>query len=309
MRQPFCDAWGEAHVLGALPPELQETSGLALSTAYPGRRYYVRDSGNGLGFYYSDPRKGVPVVVGVRVGGYAPYDVEDIDLGPCTDTEDCLFLADIGDNHLRRTTLEVVAIKELPYYPLETAWWARLFRPAQVAVTPFRRIKLRYPGRPANAESIGVHPNGDLFIFTKARNGRQGEVCATEIFWVAREEWQMARDDVVLPVHRLGEIDLRLLLPGAPADHQVISSVDISPAGDRFLAITYGPAIEFSLNLADQWLPPTGDLQEGIDYRVIPIPPVPAQESVSYTPDGRGFVYCGEMAGQAIRAVHCVSAR
>lgn len=145
-------------------PEITEASGLVASRQNPGVLWTHNDSGFGatvfalstngvpLGRYY------VPTVFG---GNY-----EDIAIGPGPDPQHhWLYLGDIGDNFLGRSSIRVVRFPEPAIYLYQSN--APLIRPTIAA----QEIHLHYPDGPFDAEAVMVDPlSGDLFIATKATN-------------------------------------------------------------------------------------------------------------------------------------------
>ncbi len=70
--------------------------------------------------------------------------------------QDCLFIADIGDNNARRSSISVYQVSE----PSAGA----------SAVSPSRAVTARYPDGPRDAEAMFIHA-GDIYIVTKGRKG------------------------------------------------------------------------------------------------------------------------------------------
>jgi len=93
-----------------------------------------------------------------RVQGFKPKDVEDLRLGPCGNGKDCLFIGDIGDNDLKRRTIEVIVVEE----PSADERTNTDFANASGCDIP---IGLTMP------ESLAVHPDGTILVLTKNENG------------------------------------------------------------------------------------------------------------------------------------------
>jgi hypothetical protein len=154
-------------VTGAVPDELQESSGLAISRTQPGVIWSHNDSGDGPNLYAIDITGKLLAIV--RVTGAMARDWEDIAAGPCpadTTTPDasagpssCLFIADSGDNDQVRPDVSIYVVTE----PRLGAG-----SPSTVAA---RTLRYRYPSGPTDAEALAVRPNGDLTIVSKGRSG------------------------------------------------------------------------------------------------------------------------------------------
>ncbi len=135
-----------------LLPDVEETSGLAVSRRDPNVLWSHNDSGNAAVLFALDP-KGVMrgrVRVPVRT-----RDWEDISVGRCP-SGDCLYLADIGDNGQRRRQVQIYRVAEPQPGDHETAL------PDVFNAT--------YADGPHNAEALFVI-GSDLFIVTKDRIG------------------------------------------------------------------------------------------------------------------------------------------
>jgi hypothetical protein len=209
----LCRQWTDAVSIGALPPPLRESSGIAASRDYADRLYHINDSGDAGRFYVSnlDGRDLQPVTV----SGFRTRDAEALSLGPCPNAarQSCIYLGDIGDNRRRRQTIEVAAIEERVTF--------------ESTATPLARFSFRYPDGPHDAESMAVHPDGRLFILTKEHPAR---LYSTRLDGV---------QDVLTAVTTL-DTDT------APTD------MAISDDGARLIVLTYKGAVEFAITFAEQ---------------------------------------------------------
>lgn len=154
----------EVTLLMELPAQIRESSGLVASRVNPGVFWTHNDSGGDPVLYALWPED--EVVRELRLTGASARDWEDMDEGPCPDDEGsrCLYVGDIGDNFGRRTSVEVLFVREPsidpdPDGPLTASW--------QVA-------HLRYPEGPRDAEALIVSDSGRLRIVTKGREGEHG---------------------------------------------------------------------------------------------------------------------------------------
>jgi len=151
--------------VGAVPDELKESSGLAISRTQPGVLWSHNDSGDGPSLYAIDISG---KLLGVfRVSGAMARDWEDISSGPCPaeistpappEKSACLFIADTGDNNQVRPDVSIYIVVEPRVGDAG----------ASVAA---RTLRYRYPSGPTDAEALAVKPNGDLTIVSKGRNG------------------------------------------------------------------------------------------------------------------------------------------
>lgn len=139
--------------LAPLPDSVDESSGVAASRRYPGVFWTHNDSG-GRELLFAVDATG-RLLGRVRVSGARSRDWEDIALGPCP-AGDCLYIADTGDNRLRRADAVVYRIPEPA--------------PTDTASLPAERFPFRYPAGPRDTEAFYVLPDGDLFLVTKGRD-------------------------------------------------------------------------------------------------------------------------------------------
>ncbi len=211
----------------------------------------------------------------VTVAGPNPKDWEDMALGPCGDSNDCLFFGDIGDNERRRQNLELVVVRERAVFPSSV--------PADY------RVILRYPDGPHNAEAMAVHPDGALYIATK-------DPARLQIFRLKPEQWRTGKG---LPREAvLEEVltwDWATLLPNSLALGRVATGMDIAGDGKRFLILTYVEAVEFFFDLSKP-VPEQRTWKEGQHYRRVSLTTLEQQEAIAYLPDGKGFLYDTERA-------------
>ncbi len=154
-------------VVGVLPDELRESSGLAISRTQPGILWSHNDSGDGPNLYAVDMSG--KLLARFRMANALARDWEDIAAGPCPDEmaktapskSECLYVADTGDNDQVRPEVTIYIVVE-----------PRVGDPgAQARPLPARSLRYRYPDKPTDAEALAVLPNRDLTIVSKGRNG------------------------------------------------------------------------------------------------------------------------------------------
>jgi hypothetical protein len=185
----------------------------------------------------------------VRINDFEPEDTEALSLGPCPgkDSISCLYLGDIGDNDVKRKSIEIAVVDEV-----------RSFSPTVKARS---RLKLLYPDGPHDAESMAVHPNGDIYILTKENPARLYKANPNAVL------------QTLTPV-------ITLQPGGRPTD------MAISDDGTRLLVLTYMDAVEYSIDFKQQQKIRLNFLQQ--------------QESVAYLPGSRSFIYSTEQLLQGL---------
>ena len=204
-------------------PRLTESSGVAVSRAYPGVLWTHNDSGDQPYLYATD-------VTGrdwgrIRVSDARAVDWEDIGLGPCPArttpvvSGTCLYIADTGDKRETRSAVTIYAVPEPrpPRHARDT-----LRSTARPAV-----LRLHYPNGPHDVEALYVLPRDTaVFLITKGRNGR-----SIHAYRVDHAQWTKgsgrARD--------FQKLDLR---PNADAG-RLVTSASISPDARKVAIRTY----------------------------------------------------------------------
>lgn len=284
----LCTQWSQPREIGQFDSQsLEEVSGIVFSRAYPDRLYSHNDSGSGASFFVTSANGSK--LQEVQISGLGAFDVEDISYGPCGG-QSCIYLADIGDNFGIRTNISVSAIPEQETFG----------RSVQAAQT----LELKYPDGSHNAEAMAVHPNGDIYIVTKEKGGsgaRSARLYRAPRNWIAN-----ARGPVAMQF--LGSIDVPRVLNDT-SKRAIVTGMDISADGTKFLLITYTHAIEFNVNLATvtSW---SGSLVAGKDYSIAKLSILQQQEAIAYKPDTTGFLYTTELgdgSSQPIEEVTCLA--
>ena len=154
-------------VVGVLPDELRESSGLAISRTQPGILWSHNDSGDAPNLYAVDMSG--KLLAKFRMANALARDWEDIASGPCPEEmaktappkSECLYVADTGDNDQVRPEVTIYIVVEPRVGDAG----------AQARPVPARSFHYRYPDKPTDAEALAVLPNRDLTIVSKGRNG------------------------------------------------------------------------------------------------------------------------------------------
>lgn len=267
-----CESWSPGEKIMELDASLlPEASGLAISRALPHTFYQVNDSGDGSFLYASDSK--TRKTTKIKVHSFTPYDVEDIGYGACGKNQ-CLVLADIGDNKSLRKTISLAVVEE----PKEL----------KESLNAIRVVNASYPDGPHNAEALAIHPNGDIFLVTKEKNKKDDPLNA-RIYRLSGTSWTSDGKDTV-PLTFVADIKIAASVFGKKASEKKITSMDIHPSGKRFILLTYNKALEFNIDLAA--LPAKSVLSDS--YQTVEIPNMPKQESIAYSTDGKGFYYTSE---------------
>ena len=293
----LCKHWSAAQNAGTLDYlQLDEASGIAVSRKIPGRLYQINDSGGGPYFYVSESDGSKTKAVRIEGFNARGSDFEDMSIGKCLSGKSCLFIADTGDNKANRKSVRIIVIEESEKFGSSAA--------------PLKILTLKYPDRPHNAEGVAIHPNGDIYIFTKEEDLDDMKSFPAGLYRLKKEKWENAGGEE-LTLERMGELNLPRLSGSDSSFKSVVTAFDISPDGKKFIVLTYENAYEFDIDLEATGLKPSDKLVRGKDYSVIELKPLPQQEGVSYIEEGRGFIYDSEyhMFDAPIMKVECLDSR
>jgi hypothetical protein len=231
--------------------ELHEASGVAASRKREPLLWAHNDSGK-------------PVVLAldangavtgrVQVAGARVEDWEDIAVGPCS-SGSCLYIADIGDNGLRRPHIAVYRVAEPA--------------PNAAATENAEVFRATYPDGPHDAEAFFVTGDGRMFIVTK---GVSGPIA------IYRFPPQ-TRADATVRLERIGEA-----LSARAGEDDRITGAAVS-ADDRWLALRTHDSIRF-FQLADAT---NGRWREAgrMDVRALR---EPQGEGIAFGPEGSVYL-------------------
>ncbi|HEX8432152.1 MAG TPA: hypothetical protein VF625_12740 [Longimicrobium sp.] len=148
------DACTVAQASQPLPDDVRESSGVAASRTHSGVFWTHNDSGDPIvvAVNATGARAGAVQVTNARV-----EDWEDIAIAPCPSGGDCLYVADIGDNQAKRTSV--------------TVWRFPEPGPTDAQSRPADELRFTYPDGPQDAEALFVLPDGTIHIITKGETG------------------------------------------------------------------------------------------------------------------------------------------
>lgn len=269
-----CNQWSTPQAVGLLNAKnMTESSGLAVSKNFSNRMYSHNDSGGGAYFYQMNLTGGDLKKITLKNTDATDY--EDMAIGPCENQKTCLYIANIGDNDAKRSSISVVLLEEVENFA--------------TTVNPLKVLQLNYPNGAHNAEAMVVHPNGDLFIFSKESNSSKAK--STEIFTVSKSQIDQAQGKLILK--SVGFIDIPYLNKEYKEKQKIITGASISEDGSRFLLLTYKNAFEFSINLLSH-IPATQSLVENVDYKKIAFTALEKQEAIAYLPGDQSFYVTSE---------------
>lgn len=268
-----CLQWKNAERIGTLDEKITEASGMEISKQFPNRVYHINDSGSKGEFFVTDLSG--KLQDRVKIKNFNPIDTEDMSLGPCG-ADTCLFIADTGDNKPLLSTATIIAINE-----------KKSFNGSAEISTEF---KIKYPDLIShNIESIAIHPNGSLFVITKDYNKKEDRAEVAQVFWLPTAElWE--NPGLTKTLRPFGQLDVARILGNPKGEDALITSMAISPKGDRFAVLTYLTMIEFNFDISEGI---KNDLSKA-EYTIVPTEKLRQQESIAYSPVQDALIYTTE---------------
>lgn len=219
-------------MVGELPSELLEASGITRDPRDPDVFWAHNDSGNPAELFAVDAAG--RLLASVPLEDAPNRDFEDVAAGPCPSGQ-CLYLGDIGDNLAVHSSVRVHRLP-LPELPEVAAMSDAAEAPTLPAVRPDATWHLVYPAGPRDAESLAIDAErGELIIVTKGRED------VVELYSLPLSELQ-GRPGSPDTLRRLG----RLPLPIGSGTSQLITAGDLSPDGSRLVVRSYTTLYEFA---------------------------------------------------------------
>jgi hypothetical protein len=264
-----CTRWSEPAKVGDLDVKtIMEASGIAVSRLVQ-RLYHIND-GSRPEFHITDVQGNA--LQTVRLTGFVSQDIEDIGLGACG-SNTCLYIADIGDNAVRRESVQIAIVREARTFGAEA--------------NPQKVITARYPDGPHDAEAIAIHPSGDLFLATKVRIGQQA--APAQLFRLTAAQLAAGGEQNFEAVGTIPIAALTESLGQSP--RRIVTSMDFAQDGRRLLLLTYDAAIEIALG-EKPTLP--SDWTQGKTHLAFAIAALLQSEAIAYDRDGISIVYSTE---------------
>ena len=277
LAQRSSGAWEEAEVTGEISSsQLPEASGIAQSKADPNRLYHVNDAGSSPSFVMTNRRGSDPRTVNLDVDSFT--DAEDLAVGSCPDEGSCLYIADIGDNKLKRSSVVLHVVRDT--------------RSMDSTVSPAFSVRLTYDdGAAHNAESFAIHPSGYAYILTKES--------PAQFFRFPLDEIQSQRE---ITLEKVGIVDLTPWLQGTDKPKKIVpTSMDIRPDGKQIVVLTRSAGVSFDVDLAEVFKSGQQDLNQIMDdsgalAEKLPMIQLPQSEAVTYIDGGSAILYSSEIA-------------
>jgi len=249
---PTCEEYSSSLFLGVVEDgNLEEISGVALSLKNEGILWAHNDSGHTASVYALNSDR--EIVMELILDGVGQVDWEDISVGPC-ETGECLFIGDIGDNDGDRDSVGIYVLEE-PEVDPDDAFSKVLFK-------DFELYRFEYKDKPRNAEALAVHPDGNVYIFSK-------EDDLSTVFKIP--EFKKAS---LTTLEYVGRIETS----------EKVTAADIHRSGEKLLLMTTVGLYEIEMNIDDSF-------ESQLSGSMVPVQSnIDHGEAAGYDPQ-TGFIY------------------
>jgi hypothetical protein len=283
-----CHQFSKPQLVAFLEHEkIDESSGLALSSAFPNRFYHINDSGDQARLYQTnfDLKKNttpLPLKTStIKIDQWTAVDAEALAYGPCPGQmkSKCIFIGDIGDNLVKRKYVEIIVIEEKENYPQK--------------VQPLYIKKIIYPEGATNAEGMAIHPHsGDLFILTKNEDLKKMKAFPSQIVKIPSQSF--LKKIPFIKAKQWGVIDTPSFTSDLELWGQITTGMDIHPSGKNFVYSTYRKNILVDHDLNEAPLPTTDELLKNDKIKLFEQLMYPQVESIAYSLDGKSLFNTSE---------------
>lgn len=260
----FCAKWDEPKKVGELGRKiLPEASGVAASILFPGRVYWINDSGSKPVVYFSQldgkgAGKSELKIESLR-------DAEALAVASCG-TESCLIVGDTGDNSRRRKNALLSLFKETDLKE-------------SGAAKPQRQLKVKYPDGPHDVEAMTALPNGDLLFISKEVT--LSDAANAHVFVIAKEDWVDAQSGDTLVAKETGTLPVSRWLEGKTFLGAAVTDASVNSERSVLGVLTYSALVEIPLSKL-QDIGNVAQWNQDTDYKIVPIRNLNQQETLTY---------------------------
>lgn len=270
-----CPAPGAVEARGTAPTGLVEASGLVASRQFPGVLYAHNDSGDGARVFAFDDTG--TAIATLTIAGATNLDWEDLAIGPCP-SGSCIYVGDIGDNNLNRPIKTIYRFGEPDL----------IGGPADVTIADVEAFPFSYPAELHNAETLLVHPDGDVYVVTKEPAGEPSVVFAFSQPLVAGQT---------------ATLTSLATLPFPSGNQPDVSGGDIDPCGTSVL-LRLGSTALFLLE------PTASDFDSAFTAPARPIRELPIAaeqngEAITWDATGAAYFTISEGASAPLHRIAC----
>lgn len=253
-------------------PPLLEISGIAASRQSPGVLWIHNDGGNPNHVYAIN--EAGRTLASYQLVGATNQDWEDIAIGPGpVSGQDYLYVGDIGNNSLSRSTVYVYRVAEPFVDPNQTPVTAGV---DPIGLNGVAKLPMTYSSGRFNAAALMVDPlTSDIFVVKKDLVNKRAEI-------------------YVRPAPHTAGVSKALQFVTSVPSVDPVTAADISPAGDQILLRPK----DFS-HIVDALLwpwPPDQTLVQALAPAACPVPAAfePVGTAIGFAHDGNGYYTLSE---------------
>jgi hypothetical protein len=257
-----------------LDAQLDEVSGLAVSSRHPDTLWMLNDGGNDARLYAVSTRGSK--LATLQVAGIANTDWEDI-AGFELDGHSYLLVADTGDNGGLRKTLQLHVIAE----------------PAQLTdatVEPAWSIVFRWPDGARDCEAVAVDPvRRQVLLVSKKR--KPPELFALPLHPRAGSGTLVARPLGLLAGVPQGDAEEVHANPSLARIRSQVTAADIARDGHAMAVLTYRDVLIYHQHGGEGWARALARRPD-----VHPLPWLPQAEALGWSADSHALYATGELS-------------
>lgn len=269
----FCKKWSTPKTEGVLERKfVPEASGVAASVEFPGRIYWVNDSGNTSQIFHGKINGNEFKKIGISDATFR--DTEAMTTAECG-ADLCLIVGDIGNNKLKKRASELYIFKEKDL----TGDKAK----------PFRKVKFTYPDGEHDAEAMATLPNGDLIFITKETSLMSGQ--EPTLFMLPKSDWLEGTGEFV--ARDLGQLPMGKLLPDKGFLGTAVTDAAVNLEREVLGVLTYAALVEIPLEKIKGFKIPQL-WERDRDFALVPIKSLNQQETMTYLPKSPRVVWSTE---------------
>jgi hypothetical protein len=253
-------------------PNIKEISGIDAGIKNPNVVWVHNDSGDSARIFALDASTGETLGT-YTLSGAKAVDWEDIEVAAGPDGKSYIYVGDIGDNGLSRSSVTVYRVAE----PTVTGTVAS---PVKTTLTGVETYNLKYPDGSHNAESLMVDPkSGQMVIIDKTSAGNPTIYAAPGGL----------ADGSTTTMQAVGT------LPLGSGGGNLVTGADVSPDGTEVAVRTYNHVLLWNRD-------PSQDLATVLGHNAVqgPVPNETQGEAIAFHPDGDGYVTVSEGTNQTL---------
>ncbi len=257
---------------------LKEISGVDAGINNPDVYWLHNDSGDTARIFAVDAKTGQTLGT-YQLSGATASDWEDIEVAKGPDGRSYIYVGDIGDNGLSRSSVTVYRVPE----PVVTGTASN---PTNGSLSGVQQLRLQYPGgEKINSEALAVDPKTHNLMVVEKTSGD-----VSRVFSAPDSGWTGAgSSNAATQWNQVASLDL------SRSSSQLVTGADFSPDGSQLALRTYRDVL-----LWDR--APSSSAWSPFSQQPVAGPAVSETqgEAIAFHPDGQGYVTVSEGVSQTL---------